>query len=182
MMLCMNDQEILELAQIFKEAAVSAYQACLFRDDIAFRNFPTGCCGDTCDLLATFLLSYGIETIYVCGTYRGQSHAWLVVNDNRVKQPTPEFYHPDKEYVRLMGEYGIKVSSPVETTRFKARDLTHGLVIDITADQFGESSVYVGSRNNFYRKFTFDFAHVCNRADDYRLRGLYSSIAAFLPN
>ena len=177
----MTDQEIFELAQIFKKAAMSAHEAGLFRDDLCFRHFPTGCCGDTCDLLATFLLSYGIETIYVCGTYCGQSHAWLVVNDNRVNQPTPEFYQPDKEYIRLMGEYGIKVTSPVETTRYKVRDLTYGLVIDITADQFGGPSVYVGSRNNFYRKFTFDFAHVCNRADDYRLRGLYNSIAAFLP-
>lgn len=181
MMLRMTDREIFELAQIFKEAAVSAYQAGLFRDDVAFRNFPTGCCGDTCDLLATFLLSYDIETIYVCGVRNRQSHAWLVLKDNRVKEPTPEFYYPGQSYVHILGKYGGEVSGPIDITRYKARDLTYGLVIDITADQFGEPSVYVGMRNDFYRKFTFDSARVCNGADTYRLRSLYSSIAAFLP-
>lgn len=177
----MTEQTIFELAQAFKAAAESARDAGMFRDDICFRHFPVGCCGDTCNLLASFLLSHGIKTIYVCGTRYRQSHAWLVLKDNRVKEPTPEFYYPDKSYVRILGQYGGEVSGPIDITRYKARDLTYGLVIDITADQFGEPSVYVGKRNDFYLKFTFDFAHVCNRADDYRLRGLYNSIATFLP-
>lgn len=177
----MTDQEIYQLAQMFKDAAVSARDAGLFRDDNPFRDFPNGCCGETCYLLATFLLSYGIETIYVCGTRGRQSHAWLVVNDNRVKQPTPEFYYPEKEYVQLMGQYGTRITGPIDITRYKARNLTNGLIIDITADQFGEPSVYVWSRNDFYRRFTFDFAHVCNGVDDYRLRDLYTKISAFLP-
>lgn len=177
----MTDQEIYQLARVFKDAAVSARDAGLFRDDIPFRNFSNGCCGETCYLLATFLLSYGIETIYVCGTRGRQSHAWLVVNDNRVKQPTPEFYYPEKEYVQLMGQYGTKITGPIDITRYKARNLTNGLIVDITADQFGETSVYVWSRNDFYRRFTFDFAHVCNGVDDYRLRDLYIKISAFLP-
>ena len=177
----MNDQEIYRLAHIFKDAALTARDAGLFRNDVPFRDFPNGCCGDTCYLLATFLLSHGIETIYVCGTRGNQSHAWLVVNDNRVKQPTPEFYYPEKEYVQLIGQYGMETNGPIDITRYKARDLTYGLFIDITADQFGEPSVYACSRNDFYRKFTFDFAHVCNGVDNYRLRDLYSKIIAFLP-
>lgn len=176
----MNEQAIFELAQAFKEATVSAYEAGLFRDDVAFRNFPTGCCGDTCYLLASYLLSHDIETIYVCGTRYRQSHAWLVLKDNRVKEPTPEFYYPDKSYVRILGQYGSEVSEPIDITRYKARDLTYGLIIDITADQFGESSVYVGKRNDFYRKFTFDFAHVCNGVENYRQSKLYSIIASYL--
>lgn len=181
MMSRMTDQEIFELAQIFKEAAVSAYQAGLFQDDICFRHFPTGCCGDTCYLLASFLLSRGIETIYVCGTYRGQSHAWLVIKDNRVKEPTPEFYYPDKSYVHILGQYGGEVSGSIDITRYKARDLTYGLIIDITADQFGEPSVYVGIRNSFYKKYTFDFAHVCKGVENYRQENLYKLIASHLP-
>lgn len=102
-------------------------------------------------------------------------------NDSRVKQPTPEFYYPENEYVQIVGKYGIESDGPIEHTRYKARDLTYGLVIDITADQFGEPSVYVCSRNDFYRKFKFDFAHACNGVDNYRLRNLYDKIVAFLP-
>lgn len=177
----MNDQEIYQLVKMFKDATVSARDAGQFQNDISFYNFPKGCCGDTCYLLASFLLSYEIETIYVCGTHGNQSHAWLVLNDSRVKQPTPEFYYPENEYVQILGKYGIESDGPIEHTRYKARDLTYGLVIDITADQFGEPSVYVCSRNDFYRKFKFDFAHACNGVDNSRLRNLYDQIVAFLP-
>lgn len=178
----MTEQTIFELAQAFKAAAESARDAGMFRDDICFRHFPVGCCGDTCNLLASFLLSHGIETIYVCGTYRGQSHAWLVLKDNRVKEPTPEFYYPDKRHIHILGQYGGEVSCPIDITRYKARDLTYGLVIDITADQFGEPSVYVGIRNSFYKRFTFDFAHVCKGVENYRQGNLYSLIASYLPD
>lgn len=177
----MNDQDIYLLAQMFKDAALHARDAGQFREDTPFRHFPIGCCGETCYLLATFLRSYGIETIYVCGTRGNQSHAWLVVNDNRVKTPTPEFYYPEKEYVRIMGQYGAEITGPIDITKYKARDLTYGLVVDITADQFGGPSVYVRNRNDFYKKFRFDFAHLCNGVDNYRLRELYSKIIDFLP-
>ena len=177
----MNDQDIYRLAKTFKDAAVSARDAGLFRNDICFQSFPRGCCGDTCDLLATYLLSHGIETIYVCGTRGEQSHAWLVVNDNRVKQPTPEFYYPEREYVQIMGQYRGEINGPIDITKYKARDLTYGLIVDITADQFGEPSVYACTRNDFYRQFKFDFAHVCNGVDDYRLRDLFYKISTYLP-
>ena len=57
----------------------------------------------------------------------------------------------------------------IDKTRCTARDLTRGLVIDITDEQFGDPAVYVGNRNDFYRRYRFSDAHIRNE------------IAAFLP-
>ena len=54
-------------------------------------------------------------------------------------------------------------------------------IIDITADQFGEASVYVGARNTFYRKFTFRDAHICDGVYNDRLSHLYRNISHYLP-
>ena len=70
-----------------------------------FHKFPTGCCGITSDLLAEYLLRNEIETLYVWTEFHEQtltwfdkeyhdslhqqSHAFLVVKDKRVKNPTP---------------------------------------------------------------------------------------------
>ena len=138
-----------------------------------------GCCGDTCDLLASFLKSYGIPTIYVCGEYKQQSHAWLVVNDNRVKPPRSHFIETDS--LKLLGQYGQESSKPIRITYYEAEDLRNGLIIDITADQFGEPSVYVGKQNRFYKKHDFCEAHVCKGIYDFRQNDLYKKISSFLP-
>lgn len=177
----MLDRNILELAEVYKEAMLAARDEGLFHGDMSFRNFPRGCCGETCYLLATFLKDYGIHTIYVWGDYGDQSHAWLVVDDDRVKQPKTQIFDPGADYRQLLSQYGNEIAGPVKITRYKARDLTYGLVIDITADQFGEPSVYVGKRNDFYRKFTFRDAHVCNGVENHRLADLYRTVLPFLP-
>ncbi|ASA21276.1 hypothetical protein [Paenibacillus donghaensis] len=47
-----------------------------------FNRFPRACCGDASNLLAKYLREqHGVETIYVCGWRKGQSHAWLEYND-----------------------------------------------------------------------------------------------------
>ena len=56
--------QIEELATIFREAIVKAKSAGEFDDDVVFKNFPSGCCGDTSDLLARYLLNNGIKTKY----------------------------------------------------------------------------------------------------------------------
>lgn len=177
----MTDQRIYELACIFKSAMVVARDEGLFNGDYCFDHFPRGCCGDTCYLLATFLQSYGIETLYVWGSRRSQTHAWLVVNDDRVRAPITRYTDVDGEYARLIKQYGEELDGPIKVTRYEARDLTNGLVIDITADQFGEPSVYVGKRNAFYRKFTFCDAHICEGATESRLSNLYRQTSSFLP-
>lgn len=153
----------------------------LFEGDEIFCDFPTGCCGPTCHLLANFLNDYDIETIYVWGDYGLQSHAWLVVNDSRVKAPTYRYTDVGEEYARLVNQYGGNTNGQIEDSSYKARDLTYGLVIDITADQFGQPSVYVGGRNDFYRKHKFRCAYICEGANDKWLHDLYRNIAWYLP-
>ncbi len=54
-------KDIKRLANQFREAIEVAKEEREFYKDIVFRNFPIGCCGDTCDLLAQFLLDKDIE-------------------------------------------------------------------------------------------------------------------------
>lgn len=45
---------------------------------VTFRNFPKGCCGDTCLLLIRFLHDNGYKNLqYVAGWNKDQSHAWI---------------------------------------------------------------------------------------------------------
>jgi len=45
---------------------------------IFFGHFPTGACGNSSDLLGTWLEEKGIEGLeYVNGMYDGKSHGWL---------------------------------------------------------------------------------------------------------
>jgi len=81
-------QDIKHLASQFRNAVNAAKDAGEFDKDTSFRNFPQGCCGDTSDLLAQFLLENGIRTYYVYGTYRAgvfdeiQTHAWLFTGNH----------------------------------------------------------------------------------------------------
>ena len=58
------------LAWKFRKEMDAAKESKEFKSDIVYKNFPRGCCGDTSDLLAQYLLEHGIKTLYVCGTYR----------------------------------------------------------------------------------------------------------------
>ena len=72
------------LAREFRIAMEDAKAAREFVKDIRFRQFPLGCCDDTCDLLAQYLLEHGIRTRQVSGAYRdgvfenNTGHAWLI--------------------------------------------------------------------------------------------------------
>ena len=79
-----------------------------------FPSFPRGCCGDTCYLLAEFLRMNEIETIYVEGKEGDQSHAWLVVKEDRVLSPTPyTTYLPEDIRVVLSGYSGMQCESSI---------------------------------------------------------------------
>lgn len=115
----MTDQRIYELVSMFKSAMLAAQNEGIFEGDDVFCRFPRGCCGDTCYLLATFLKSHGIETIYVWSDYGRQSHAWLVVNDGRVKVPISDFLSTSSNDARYVEShtcsFGDKyVSLPLE--------------------------------------------------------------------
>lgn len=70
---------IYRLAHEFRVAMNRANDAGLFKQIMRFEDFPRGSCGETCYLLAEYLLEHNIYTEYVCGTKWPQSHAWLVV-------------------------------------------------------------------------------------------------------
>ena len=177
----MTDKEIYKWAGIFREAIIAARDENLFRKDISFDRFPRGCCGDTCYLLATFLRTKGVKTLYVWRDYHGQSHAWLVVNDDRVKEPTPRFYETPIAIREALKLYGNAMpEGPVEITCYEEGDVADGLIIDITADQFGKSPVYVGYSDDFYKSFAFESAHECDELGSSRLHELYQIVACFL--
>jgi len=149
-------KDIKSLANQFREAIEVAKEAREFYKDIVFRNFPIGCCGDTCDLLAQFLLDNDIEIYCVRGTYRDgsfediQSHAWLLA-DNQII---------------------------IDITGDQFRYTPHLLNYN--------KSVYVGAENDFYRLFEVDSIDVYEGIDALgdgcqgRLNELYRKIMRYI--
>ena len=181
----MEDYQIEQLATRFRTAIEKANSAREYWAYNKFRDFPTGCCGYTSDLLAEYLLRHGIETLWVStafceqtlawfdkkyhDSFLPQSHAFLVVKDERVKKPTPRIkpaYH--EEHLALITPYHSSSLDPLDsydTPEYKYEDLFDGLIIDITADQFKEKAknefkdyfkpVYLGCFNDFYKSLDF---------------------------
>lgn len=171
-----------ELVMKFRKAIIEAKDDNCFIDDNIFNDFPRGCCGDTCYLLAEYLQASGIETIYVCGEDKDQSHAWLVVNNEMIKEPTKQFYEYPNEIKNVLANYGCtEYEGPIDITCYKADDVAKGLIIDITADQFGEDEVIINYMGNFHSNFDFKFAHEQNGlGNNYRLKWLYNIIMRYI--
>ena len=169
--------ELIALVKEFRSKMDCAFHEGLFSTDIAFKRFPKGCCGDTCYLLAEFLKSHGINTVYVCSTFRDQSHAWLMLKDNSIHNPIPKYYSIPDEIKMLIRTYGEEVSDEsVDISKYEESDLVNGTLIDITADQFGQAPIYIGPMDCFHRKFVFDFAHDYRSLETPRLFNLYHLI------
>lgn len=83
-------KDIKRMARQFRNAIDKARDAGEFDKDFSFYKFPCGCCGDTCELLAQFLLENGITTFYVWGMHSHsssegpQSHAWLLAHNHTI--------------------------------------------------------------------------------------------------
>ena len=177
----MTDRSIRKMVQHFRFAIDKAKQDNLFYGDICFSRFPNGCCGDTCYLLAQYLQSKRINTVYVCGDYQGQSHAWLVIKDHRVKEPEPQFFDPPNEIRDILNVYSNNAySAPIDVTHYTEQDIINGLIIDITADQFGYLPVFVDYIGAFHEQFDFEFAHDFNSLGSTRLKHLYSNIMEYI--
>ncbi len=179
----MTDNMIRELSIRFRKALETARDNGLFIKDFSFNRFPHGCCGDTCYLLAEYLMKFGINTIWYSATRNDWSHAWLVVKDDRVKEAAERFYIYPEEIWDPLRSYGIKnPEEPIDVTRYEESDLSNGLIIDITADQFKDFNlpVYVGKMDSFHAGFLF------NEAEDYkelcteRLNELYKLVEHYL--
>ena len=149
--------------------------------DIAFRSFPWGCCGDTCYLLAEYLRMRGIETVYVGGEEGDQTHAWLVVKDDRILQPTMYVTELPEDIKGVWSCYsGKQCESTIINDNYTEKDIEEGLIIDITADQFGQSPVHVGYLKDFHERFDFIQAHDCDNLYSYRLRELFQTIMKYI--
>lgn len=169
--------ELVTLVKEFRSKIDFAFNEGLFLHDITFNRFPKACCGDACCLLAEYLKANGIQTIYVCGVFRNQSHAWLVLKDNTIHNPDPKYYTMPDEIKSLLTAYGMEVSDePYNISKYEDIDLINGTLIDITADQFGQPPIYIGPMDQFHRKFIFDFAHDYNGLGNCRLLSLYNLI------
>lgn len=177
----MTDAALHRLVCQFRFAIDAAKQSHSFHDDLCFNRFPNACCGDTCYLLAEYLQSKGVKTIYVCGDDRGQSHAWLVVRDHRITIPQPQFWTPPNEILSILNEYSNNAYvNPIDVTHYTEPDIINGLIIDITADQFGYVPVYVDYIGSFHKQFIFDSAYDYDSLGTPRLRRIYKTIIAHL--
>lgn len=179
----MTDSQIKKLAIKYRSAIEAAHNDRLFANDIGFDDFPTGSCGDTCYLLSEYLRLRGVDTIWYSAQRNDFSHAWLVVKDKRVKQPTPRAFLWPKELRDIVAGYGVEhPDQEVDITRYEFEDLQSGLIIDITGDQFVDYDipVYVGYLDQFHKTFNFNQAHDYDGLNDGRLCGLYRTISAYL--
>lgn len=166
-----------ELVGQFRSKINLALDKGKFEKDPCFNRFPKECCGDTCYLLGEYLRLNGFETIYVCGDDHGQTHAWLVLKDFRVKKLAQRVCTLPKEIAAVYSRYnGNKSCGFIDCTRYEKADLEAGLIIDITADQFGELPVYIGIMNVFYSKFDFCEARDYTGILSERLMHLYQKI------
>ena len=80
------------------------------------RYFPRGCCDDSCDLLAHYLLiKYGIETKQGIGAYKADIpelktwHAWLILPDQNIIDITIDQFPKAK-----IGQNGVYYGPPTQ--------------------------------------------------------------------
>ena len=179
----MTDEEIYQYARCFRNALVAARDDGRFDKDYCFYHFPRGCCGDTSCLLAQFFLDYKIKTVLYHASRSDYTHAWLVVNDNRIRKPRSTSYcFPEKVLQVMKGYCAEEPKAVINTTRYIKDDLSQGLLIDITGDQFGNYSkpVFVGYMDAFHSGFRFDEAHDFDGLHGYRLKELYKIVQEYI--
>lgn len=87
----MKIRDIYNIATSFRSAIMEAKYDQKFSYKDRMRNFPGGCCDDSCDLLAYYLYTvYKIRTKQCVGRYRDNNpdnttnHAWLITDYNTI--------------------------------------------------------------------------------------------------
>lgn len=157
----MTDNRIRSLVNNFRKKIDRAQRKDLFIDTI-LEEFPIQCCGVTSRLLAEFLLGNGVETLWISAEEFGthETHAWLVVKDDRIDSPRSCFDNVPNNIIDLLDTYGGgRLESMKEATCYEEQNIDNGLIIDITGDQFSEAPVYVGYMDDFHKRFDFVAAY-----------------------
>lgn len=179
----MKDQEIGAVAERYRLAIEAAHNDNQFAQDIKFKNFPTACCGDTCDLLAEYFKRHGVDTIQVSASRGFATHAWLVVKDARIIEPIRRSFSWPEEIRDVLTKYGVEnPSQEIDIARYKLSDIKNGLIIDITADQFLDYNipVYVGAMDAFHASFNFVGENAYIGLNIERIKTLYYTIERYL--
>ena len=157
----MTDNRIRSLVNSFRRKIDGAQRKALFVDTM-LEEFPTQCCGVTSRLLAEYLLGNGVETLWISAEEFGthETHAWLVVKDDRIDSPRSCFDDVPNNIIGLLGTYGGDSSESIrEAICYEEQNIENGLIVDITGDQFNEATVYVGYMDNFHKRFDFIAAY-----------------------
>jgi len=174
----MTDNRIRSLANSFRKKIDRAQSKDLFANTI-LEEFPVQCCGVISRLLAEFLLGNGVETLWISAEEFGtdETHAWLVVKDDRIDSPRSCFDDVPNNIIGLLGTYGGGDSESIrEVTCYEEQNIANGLIIDITGDQFNESPVYVGYMDNFHKRFDFVAAYEHEGLPNAEYAELYETI------
>ena len=112
----MRKLDIKEMSLQFRKAIESAIENKESGD--YFRLFPKGQCGNTCYLLAQYLIDNGISPVfYVWGFYSGDtfdsrmSHAWLEVDGQVIDITGDQFQNHKKSLKNNIPVYVGKINS-----------------------------------------------------------------------
>lgn len=124
----MRNRDIYDIAVTFRSAILEAKYNRKFDHSDRMSNFPCGCCDDSCDLLAYYLLtSYDINTKQGNGRYSDNNpynttnHAWLVMDDGTVIDITIDQFEFFSKYTE--GVYvGKKISFYKNLERYQIDD------------------------------------------------------------
>ena len=104
-----------------------------------------------------------------------------MLKDKRVKEPQKHCIEISSDIILMLEKYGLdQIDRKIELCNYVATDVIQGVIIDITADQFGEASVYVGYMGDFYKQFVFVNAHKHEGLGNARLETLYNTVIDFI--
>lgn len=130
-------KDIKRLVNQFRAAIDLAKDAGNFDMDFSFYKFPRGCCGDTCDLLAQFLLENDIRTYYVCGTYidgsfeNHQYHAWLLTDNHTIIDITGDQFKDNPDFLKYDKSVYVGVDDDFHRLfKFEDRDIHKNFGLD----------------------------------------------------